>query len=113
MASLQPPPTANAGKLHVDLFLDGPGFHFSTGRNHYRYGHRRYFRDYDYDVRPARRTCRPRKALRKARRMGVRDPYIARIKRRAIVVKGYRWGDQVKVKFGRSRSCPVMVVRGF
>lgn len=51
--------------------------------------------------------CRPVRALRKARRLGVRKPFIYRVGRRGVVVRGRAWGERVAVRFGRGRRCPV------
>ena len=54
-----------------------------------------------------------RRALRKAWRMGVDRPHIARIGRGRIVVKGHHDGHRAKVVFDRwSRRCEVIKVRG-
>ncbi len=100
---------SNAGSFDIDFSLSGPGYYFSTGRGYrsHRYRDHRYRGDYDY----RRRVCKPRRALRKARRMGVRDAHIVRVNRRVIVVKGYRYGYPAKVKFGRSRNCRVIAFR--
>ncbi len=117
--------TANAGRVHVDFSIGGPGFYFSSGHGHRRHVRRGYRHDYGirrhrghyghrfYDGRHSYRSrrCTPRRAFRKARRMGVRDGRIARVNRRAIVVKGYRYGERTRIKFGRGRHCPVLVVR--
>ena len=57
--------------------------------------------------------CRPRRALRKAWRMGVDEPRIHRVGRRAVVVSGYRGREYVRVRFSRERRCPVLAVRAF
>ena len=60
-----------------------------------------------------RGICKPRRALRKAYRMGVDNPYIARIKRNKIVVKGHSYGHQAKVVFKRNtHRCKVLRTRG-
>ncbi len=121
--------TASAGTLDIDFSIDGPGIYFSSGgrhyggyyRNHRRYyrDHRRYYGDTRYYGGPRyfdeyrRRTCKPRRAYRKARRMGIHEARIVRVNRRVIVLKGYRHGYPTKVKFGRSRSCPVIAFRRY
>jgi len=112
--------TSQAGTLNVDFRISGPGFYFSSGRStisrDHRRGyrdHRRGYRDYRFDRRSGynRRVCTPRRALRKARRMGVRDARIARVNNRVIVVRGYKYRGYAKVKFARSTSCPVLAFR--
>lgn len=59
-----------------------------------------------YDERP---RCSEGRALRKAERMGVRRARIADIGRRTIDVSGRdRYGDRIRVTFGRQPSCPVL-----
>ena len=113
--------SSQAGSRHFDFRIEAPGIHISSGRG-YRSHHRRYDR-YDRYSRHNRRSryyggynyrrgvCAPRRALRKARRMGVRRAHIARVNRHVVVVKGYRYGGRAKVKFGRSRHCPVIAFR--
>jgi hypothetical protein len=112
--------SSQAGSRHFEFRIEAPGVHLSSGRGYrdhrgYR-SHRRYDRrdrrsrhngGYNY----RRGVCAPRKALRKARRMGVRRAHIARVNRHEVVVKGYRYGGRAKVKFGRSRHCPVVAFR--
>ena len=107
--------SSQAGSRNFDFRIEAPGIHISSNRG-YRSHHRRYDR-YDRRDRRARHyggynsrrgVCAPRKALRKARRMGVRRAHIARVNRNVVVVKGYRYGGRAKVKFGRSRHCPVI-----
>ena len=57
--------------------------------------------------------CRPRRAIRKAWRMGVDAPRIHRIGSRAVVVSGYRGRHYVRVRFAHARRCPVLAVRHF
>lgn len=60
--------------------------------------------------RPRFRSCRPRRALRKARRLGVRRAYVHRFGRRGVVVRGRSFGDHVVVRFGRARHCPIVAL---
>lgn len=69
---------------------------------HYR--SRKHVRHY----RPVRRFCRPRRALKKARRLGVRHAFIHRIGPRGTVIQGRRWGRVVRVGIGAARGCPVV-----
>ncbi len=127
---------AKAGNVTVDFSIGGSGIYFSSGRGYNRDRHRDYRyrdnlrRDYRrrdhrgrgygrtirrdrpiYDTRNRNRVCSPRRAYKKARRMGIRDARIVRINRRAIVIRGYRYGDRTKVRFGRGGRCPVIAVR--
>ncbi len=102
--------SANAGS-RGGLFFDGPGFHLGFGGNHYG---RRHFDRYDRWERPRhRRFCRPGKALRKAKRRGIRRAHIVRVGHRGVIVRGRKWGDVVTIGFGRHRSCPVRFVRAY
>ena len=91
---------ADAGG-RLDIRIGGPGFYLGF--------------DDRRDFRPRNRfhrKCHPRKALKKARkRFGLRGAYVARVGRRGVIVRGYRWGTPVKVGFARHRSCPVRFVR--
>lgn len=57
------------------------------------------------------RVCKPRRALRKAQRRGLRHAHIRRINRRGVVVAGRKWGKRVVMGFANHRSCPVRFVR--
>lgn len=113
--------SSQAGSGHFEFRIDAPGIHLSSGRG-YRSHHRRYnrhdrYRRHDHRSRRYDRygyrggVCAPRRALHKARRMGVRRAHIARVNRHVVVVKGRRYGGRAKVKFGRSRHCPVIAFR--
>ena len=108
--------SSNAGSGYVEFGIGDTSIHLSSGRG-YR-SHRRHYDRYDRRYRRynnhrryGRGVCAPRRALQKARRMGVRHAHIARVNRRVVVIKGYRYGDRAKVKFGRSRRCPVIAFR--
>jgi hypothetical protein len=76
--------------------------HFNGGHRFGRHhGHRnRYYN-----------RCSPRKALRKARRNGIRHARIARVNHRGVVVKGRKWGDRVRIGFANNHRCSVRYVR--
>ncbi len=104
--------SSQARSGHLDLTIGGSGIYFSSGRgyrSHYR-GQPRYDRRYS-DRRYGRRLCAPNRALRKARRFGIRHAHVARVNRRVIVVKGFRYGSRAKVIFSRARQCPVIGYR--
>ncbi|MFD0916330.1 hypothetical protein ACFQ14_07930 [Pseudahrensia aquimaris] len=94
--------TASAGDVRIGVDLRGPGFDIGIGDRYFR-GDRRRDRHY--------RTCSPRKALRKARRNGVRRAHIRRIGHRGVIVSGRKWGERVVMGFGKHRSCPIRFVR--
>lgn len=90
------------------------GFRFGiTIGNGFQPAHGRSYRDYrDYrDYREYRRACAPRRAVRKARRMGVHRARVIRANRRAVVVAGRSRGDRVVVRFARAPRCPVLTFR--
>ena len=103
--------SSQAGSGHFEFRIDAPGFYFSSGRGYRRYDrYDRRSRHYG-ENRYRRGVCAPRRALHKARRMGVRRAHIARVNRNVVVVKGFRYGSRAKVNFGRSRHCPVIAIR--
>ncbi|MEL6744833.1 MAG: hypothetical protein AAFO68_05110 [Pseudomonadota bacterium] len=87
----------------VNIQIGGPGFSVDFGRGfdrHYGRPHRGY------------RRCTPRRALRKARRMGLYRTYVRRAGHRGVIVAGKRGHrGHVIVGFGKHRSCPVRFVR--
>lgn len=64
-----------------------------------------------YGAPPRRGICKPRRAVKKARHMGVRGSRIVRRNHRRVVVRGWRHGYPVKVVFGNRRHCPVIALR--
>jgi hypothetical protein len=71
--------------------------------------------DYDrVDYRDYRRNrhdfrgCTPNRALNKAERYGVRRARVVDVDRRTITVSGRKWGERVRMTFGRSPNCPVV-----
>ncbi len=60
---------------------------------------------------PNRGKCKPRRAVKKARHMGVRGSRIVRRNHKRVVVRGWRHGYPVKVVFGNRRHCPVIALR--
>lgn len=97
------------------IYLDGPGISIGFGerRRDRGFGHRRGWDDGHRWDRPRYRSnrCNPRKAVRKARRKGIRNAHVARVGHRGVIVKGRKWGERVTIGFGRSRHCPVRFVR--
>ncbi len=55
--------------------------------------------------------CKPRRAVKKARNMGVRKARIVRKNNRKVVVKGWRHGYPAKVVFANRHRCPVIALR--
>ncbi|MEY9164997.1 hypothetical protein ABIE78_003116 [Sinorhizobium fredii] len=64
---------------------------------------RRY--DDDDDYRPYR-GCSERQAIRRAYRLGVRDPEVQSVTRREIAVEGVRRGRFMTVYFANRPGCP-------
>lgn len=58
-----------------------------------------------------RDECRPRRALRKAERHGLRRAHVVRMGHRNVVVAGRKRGERVVVGFANVRGCPVRFVR--
>ncbi len=75
----------------------GPGPGYGWGRGH---GSGHY-----------RGICKPRRAVNKARHMGVRHGRIIRRGNRRLVVRGWRHGYPVRVVFANRRHCPVIAYR--
>ncbi len=102
-ATLSTAGSANAGSVGVYIGNGHGGVYFSDGhrRGGYHKAHKR------------NRVCTPRRALKKAWRLGVKRPYVDRIGRNRIVVKGFSHGHRAKVVYDRDRSrCPVIRTRG-
>ncbi|BDA85761.1 hypothetical protein Sa4125_33030 [Aureimonas sp. SA4125] len=57
------------------------------------------------------RGCEPRRALRKAYRLGLNRPVIVRDNRNVVVVDGRKRGRVVTVRFAQARGCPVLRIR--
>ena len=91
-------PAANAGGVGFE-FSFGGGHGGITVRDHRRHGSW------------GRGSCRPGKAVRKARHMGVRRASISRVNHRRVVVSGVRHHRSVRVVFANQRHCPVIRVR--
>lgn len=103
------PATAQAEGLYLNYGGQhrgvGVGIEFdSYDRVDYRRGHR-------YDRRHERRherRCSPERALDKAERYGLRRARIVDVDRRTITVAGRKWGDRVRMTFGRAPHCPIV-----
>lgn len=89
------------------LYLNYGGGHSGVGigvqigdydRIHYR-DHRRDRRN---------RGCTPYRALDKAERYGVRRARVVDVDRRTITVSGRKWGERVRMTFGRAPHCPIV-----
>lgn len=88
--------TANADSIRFGLSIGergGPHFSIRSG-DYYHHRDRRY--------REPRRACSPRRAVRKARHMGIRKVKLRRYGSRGAVVTGRYYGERVRVKFNRN-----------
>lgn len=94
------PATAQAEGLYLNYGShNGVGIGVQVGdygRHHYRHD-RRHFR-----------ACTPNRAVNKAERYGVRRARVVDVGRRTITVAGRKWGERVRMTFGRSADCPVV-----
>ena len=79
----------------------GVGIHIGDhDRVDYRQRHRRDHRHF--------RACTPHRAVNKAERYGVRRARVVDVGRRTITVSGRKYGDRVRITFGRASHCPVV-----
>ncbi|MVA97069.1 hypothetical protein GN330_07380 [Nitratireductor sp. CAU 1489] len=88
----------------ISIGIGGAGGHvsmrFGDGGRHWRGG-----RDFR---RPA---CTTQRAVRKARRMGVRRAHVVRANHRVIKIRGRKFGHRVNVVFARAPRCPIVAMR--
>jgi len=96
-----------AQELEIEIDRDGPKVRLNEGYRcdpRYERCHRG-----RWDERQGRRFCTEERALSKAERLGVRRARIVSANRRVIVVRGRdRYGDRIRIVFGRERYCPVL-----
>lgn len=97
------PASAQAGGIYLEF---GSGHRADSGFRRHDGG----WRDHGRHFAP-RRSCNPRRAVRKAHRMGLRHARIHRIKRHKIVVKGWDQGYRARIVFARAPRCPVLAYR--
>ena len=87
------------------LYLNFGGGHHNPGVGlYYGDGYRADYRD----NRRYQRFCTPNRALNKAERMGLRRARVVDVGRRTIDVAGRKYGERVRVSFGRGPNCPVV-----
>ncbi|MEM7461494.1 MAG: hypothetical protein AAF362_02305 [Pseudomonadota bacterium] len=109
---------AGYGNQQVDIIVQDVSYR-THGHGGYYVGYKPY--RYDRYVAPRGRRgwhgpgyrhgrwCKPRKAVKKARRMGVHRAGVSRVSKRKILVTGYRHGYHVGVVFARkSPHCRVV-----
>ena len=58
-------------------------------------------------------VCGPRRAVKKAYRLGLNNPQVHRIKDRRIVVTGYQYGYRTKMVFKRYSNCNLIKTVNF
>jgi len=104
-------PAANAGGIGFEFSIGGPGGGVIVRDYDRRGGWNRFESHRGHDRGWERGFCKPRKAVRKARRMGLRHSEIVRAGHRRVVVEGYRHHRPVRVVFANQRHCPVIKVR--
>lgn len=111
-------PTATAGDIGFSLSIGGSGGSIEV-RDHRRHGGWNRFEGHrgdrgwgrGHDRRWDNGVCRPHRAVKKARRMGLRRAEIVRANHRKVVVEGFRHHRPVRVVFANERRCPVIRVR--
>jgi hypothetical protein len=100
------PATAQAEGLYLN-YGGGHGGGVGIGVQIGDYDRVDYRRGNRYDRRDYRR-CTPHRAVNKAERYGVRRARVVDVDRRTITVAGRKWGDRVRMTFGRAPNCPVV-----
>jgi hypothetical protein len=102
-----PATSAQAEGIYLNLGNGDARLGIHVGDNDRRW-HRQDRRDRWERRHVRRQQCTANRALNKAERMGLRRARVVDIDRRSITVKGRKWGDRVKVDFGRAPNCPVI-----
>lgn len=99
---------AQADSLHLKLKDGDVGFGLTIGDGYGPgYGYAGYGGGYGGGYGP---KCQPWKAVHKAKAMGFKKPHVVDVDWNRIVVKGKKYGDSVKVVFGKAPHCPVKAV---
>ncbi|GAB5505119.1 MAG: hypothetical protein JJ969_02960 [Rhizobiaceae bacterium] len=100
------PATAQADSFYFGITPHGPtfGFYGDSSRRHWHHN-RHYKRD---QRRYHRRDCNPRRALRKADRMGINRARVRSENRHVIRVAGRKYRQRVVVTFAKAPRCPVV-----
>ncbi|WP_419906149.1 hypothetical protein [Hoeflea sp.] len=96
-ANTATPSNAEAGNVSFGVYFGTPGY----GPGPY----------WGPAPRPHRGICKPRSAVNKAWRMGVKNPRISSRNRSRVIVRGWRYGHKTKVVFANRRYCPVIAYR--
>ncbi len=109
----------SSAEVRGGIYIGGPGYALgltdTRSPRYYalpEYGGSRYYRnDRGYGYKRRANRCSAKRAVRKARRRGLRRAHIVRMGRRGVVVAGRKWGDRVVMGFDRSRHCRIRFVR--
>lgn len=110
LGSIPAPALAQSGGIYLGFGSNdrgpGVGFQFTDrGRYDYRDNRGRHGRDREYRG----GFCSPREAVRKASRMGLRNPRIIASNHRVVRVEGQRQGPRYyHLSFANARGCPVL-----
>ncbi|MEC5293562.1 hypothetical protein VSX64_19855 [Aurantimonas sp. C2-6-R+9] len=107
VATTAAPAAADGFRFGITIGERAQPVHGRSYRDNRGYRDDRGYRDYR-EYRPA---CEPRRAVRKASRMGVNRARVIRANRRAVVVAGRSRGDRAIVRFAREPGCPVLSFR--
>lgn len=83
---------ASAGEARFGIII---GNGYPPVRHHYRHW----------------RSCSPRAALHKARRLGIHRAHVSRVGRNRVVVRGARHGRHQRAVFANRPNCPVIAYR--
>lgn len=108
------PYSASAQELELEIDRDGPRLRLRDGEEcdprYERCRREEGRRDDDgWGERRGRRFCTEERALEKAERMGIRRARIVSAGRRTIEIRGRdRYGERIRVAFGRERGCPTL-----
>lgn len=109
-------PAATAGGIGFEFSIGGPGGGVIV-RDHGRHGGWDRFEGHRgggwdrWEGHRGRDVCRPHRAIKKARHMGVRRADVVRAGHRRVVVEGFRHHRPVRVIFANERHCPVIGFR--
>ena len=104
-ATVLTPTTASAGNVQFGIHFGGHGPSYG-----YVYGPGPYW-GHGPSWRAPKGICKPRRAIRKAYRLGVNNPRIVRRNHKRVVVKGWRHGHRTRVVFANRHRCPVIAFR--
>ena len=125
--------SANAGNFGIDLYLGhqsaihyGGSKYYGSHQRRQQYGHRynhnkgnrrnkyrKHRRHQDRYSQPRRHVCGPRRAVRKAYRLGLDGPRVHRVRENKVAVVGYQYGYRTKMVFKRYSNCRLIKTVNF